>query len=117
MAAMSGQLLAEEYSYMQFTLADGTTKYIAASGLSFSFADGNMTATNGSSTLTIALTDLASMAFSNEAPTGIESAETEVTADAEIFDLKGRKVAQGSKLPQGIYIVKTKDKTFKKVVK
>ena len=46
LAALSGQLLADDYAYMVFTLSDGTTQRITVDHLSLSFADGNMTASN-----------------------------------------------------------------------
>ena len=107
---------AADYNYLVFTLTDGSTQSIAAMGTSISMSDGTLTATNGSTIVTIPLTNLAKMAFSNDpGTTGIEAIDTEfLTMDENvtIYDLQGRRVAK-SQLRQGIYIVKNGEKTYK----
>lgn len=118
-AAMSGTVAADEYGYMVFTLNDGTTQSISTEGLSLNFGNGKLTATSGTSTLTIQLEDLKKMAFSSENVTGIETiGNTQATIDsqADIYNLRGQKVTK-DQLEKGVYIVKTKDKTYKVIVK
>lgn len=115
LAALSGQLLADDYAYMVFTLSDGTTQRITVANLSLSFADGNLTAGNGTDVLTIPLTSLNKMAFSNGATTGVDAAMTDDGAE-EIYDLKGHRVTR-AQMRKGVYIIKTKTRTYKTTVK
>ena len=121
LAAMSSHLLAEDYGYLVFTLNDGTTQNIVAQGTSLTFSNGNLTATNGTNTLTIPLADLKKMVFSNEGTSGIGNAgNAKALTDnvSEIYDLQGHKVGtQLSTLKKGVYIVKSASKTYKKIVK
>ena len=116
LAALSGQLLADDYGYMVFTMSDGTTQSISADGLSLSFSDGSLTAVSGTNTLSIPLANLTKMAFS----TGNETAVTEIKDRedlpiddaAEIYDLRGHQVTK-AQMRKGVYIVKTKNRTYK----
>lgn len=110
---------AADYNYMVFTLSDNTTKSITATDLSISFTGGNLVATSGNSTVTIPLTQLSKMEFSNDGTTGIDSIETDVTIDeaTEIYDMNGRRMPNGSNLSRGIYIIKSNGKTTKVQVK
>ncbi|MBR4387804.1 MAG: hypothetical protein IKT00_01335 [Prevotella sp.] len=107
---------ASDYKYLQFTLTDGTTQSIAATGANISFSDGTLIATNGENTLSIPVANLEKMAFSNEEDiTGIKTIDIETLPqdeDITIFDLQGRQVTKDH-MRKGIYIVKTCDKTFK----
>ena len=111
LAALSGQLMADEYGYMVFTLTDGTTQSITASGLSLSFADGSLTAQNGSKTLTIPLGNLKTMAFSKDGQSGVDAVTTD-DGDEEIYDLQGHRVTR-AQMRKGVYIIKTKNRTYK----
>ena len=118
LSLLASNLIAADYDYMVFTLKDGTTQSIPSMGLVLSFEDGNMKATNGSQTITIPLTSLDKMAFSDDT-TGIETIEnTQMTIDdnAEIFDLQGRMVTK-DQMQKGIYIIKTNNRTYKMLVK
>ncbi len=110
---------AADYNYLVFTQSDGSTKSISASDLNITFSDGNMIATSGSSTVTIALTSLTKMEFSNSGETGIESIKTNFTIDdaTEIHDMNGRRIPSGSALSRGVYIIKSNGKTQKIAVK
>ena len=111
LAALSVHLMADEYGYMVFTLNDGTTQSIAANGLSLSFAGGNMTAKNGTEALTISLNSLNAMEFSKNGVTGINDAMT-VDNSEEIYDLQGHRVTR-AEMRKGVYIIKTKNRTYK----
>ena len=107
---------AEDYNYLVFTQSDGTTKSIAAGNVTIAFADGNLTATSGSETVTIPLASLTKMAFSNDGTTGIvlTTADGKLTADdAEVYDLNGRRMPSSATLSRGIYILKSNGKTSK----
>ncbi len=110
---------AADYNYLVFTLNDNTTQAITASNLNITFANGNLIATSGSESLTIALTSLAKMEFSNDNTTGIEAIEATLNPDeaTEIYDLNGRRIPSGTQLSRGIYIIKSNGKTTKVQVK
>ena len=119
--ALSVATRATDYSYMVFTLNDNTTQSIPASDLSITFSGGNLIATSGSSTVTIALSNLQKMAFSNESSTtgiqAIESAALTIDDATEIYDMNGRRIPSGSQLSRGIYIIKSNGRTSKVQVK
>ena len=116
LAALSGQLLADDYGYMVFTMSDGTTQSISANGLSLSFSNGSLTAKSGTNTLTISLTNLTKMAFSTENDTAVteigELGTLPLDDTAEIYDLRGHQVTK-AQMRKGVYIVKTKSRTYK----
>ena len=56
------------------------------------------------------------MEFTDDDPTGISSIDLdslEPTEATAIYDLSGRQMPQGRKLPQGTYIMKTNGMTIK----
>ena len=111
---------AADYDYLVFTLTDGTTQSIAATGTSISYSDGTLTATNGTSTVTIPLTSIAKMAFSDDpGTTSIVSIDVDALSmdtSAIVYDLQGRRVPK-EHLHPGIYIVKTGTKAYKIAVR
>ncbi len=109
---------AADYNYLVFTLSDGSTQSISASDLSITFSDDNLVATSGSSKVTIALTSLTKMEFSNSS-TAVEAIEADVALDetTEIYDMNGRRMTNGSSLTRGIYIIKSNGKTKKITIK
>ena len=112
---------AADYTYLVFTLSDGSTKAVTASNLNISFTGGNLVATNGSETLaTLPLASLSSMEFSNDGTTGISqiSADQLITdANTVIYDINGRQMPQGVSLPKGIYILKNNNRTLKVTIR
>ena len=123
LATLTAGMRAEDEgtAYLVFTLTDGTTRSITTEGLKLSFADGDLTATNGANSLTIALTSLQKMVFSNDSTTRIEGAETtgDDADEAVYYDLQGHKVNLNVNVnvKKGVYIVKTKNRTYKTTVK
>lgn len=119
LATMSSHVLADGYGYMVFTLTDGSMQSIAANGLNLSFGNGKLTATSGTEIVAIPLESLQSMAFSKEGLTGIQPIDYgQLTIDdsTEIYNLRGQKVSK-EQMQRGIYIVKTKERTYKMIVK
>ena len=120
LCALAMGLRAADYTYLVFTTTGGTQTAVTAADLTITFSDGNMIAASGSETLaTIALSDLASMEFSNET-SGIETTISDsLITDKEtvIYDLNGRQMPQGAALPKGIYILKNSKRTIKMQVK
>lgn len=105
---------AEGYSYLTFETTDGTKASVPTSLLTLTIS--GTTLTVGEQTFT--LTNLSKMYFSNTDETaGIEEI-TNATLDeaTEIYNLQGHKVNK-TQMRKGVYIVKTKSKTCKIVVK
>ena len=111
---------AEDYTYLTFETTDGAKASVAVEGLTLSISETTLTV----GTQSFTLTNLSKMYFSttDESTTGIESISLETLDEAtEIYDLSGKKIvnskSSNSKLPRGVYIVKTKSKTYKIVVR
>lgn len=105
---------AGEYTFITFELNDGTKASVPVTSLTMTISGNTLKA--GSETFV--LTNLSKMYFTN---TNESTAIDEVTTDtldeaAEIYDLKGHKVTK-DQMKRGIYVVKTKTKTFKMIVK
>lgn len=117
LAILTTGMRAAQYDYLVFTLTDGTTKTVAASNLTISFSDGNLIAASGSETLaTLSLAQLTQMEFSTDDPTGITTLSTNTLTTDEataIYDMNGRQIPTGTSLKNGMYIVKTKNRTVK----
>ena len=109
--------MAASYPYLTFELTDGTKVSVSVSSLTVSVNGTTLKA--GSQTFTIS--NLAKMYFSSTDETSGATAIEELTADdlegKEIYDLNGHRLDSDSQLPRGVYIVKSKNKTCKIVVK
>ena len=116
------------YAYLTFETTDGAKVSVPVEALSLTVSGNTLTA--GSQAFVLA--NLAKMYFTEtdeSATTGIEAVDNgQLTMDnaTEIYDLQGKKVKNGelsngklsnSQLPKGAYIVKTKEKTYKLIVK
>ena len=110
--------MAESYPYLTFELTDGTKVSVSVSSLTLTVNGTTLKA--GSQTFTIS--NLSKMYFSSTDETnGGATAIEELTADdlegKEIYDLNGHKLDSDARLPRGVYIVKSKNKTCKIVVR
>ena len=109
--------MAESYPYLTFELTDGTKVSVSVSSLTLTVNGTTLKA--GSQTFTIS--NLSKMYFSSTDETSGVTAIDELTADdfegKEIYDLNGHKLDSDTQLPRGVYIVKSKSKTCKIVVK
>ena len=125
---VSGVQAENDYTYLTFETTEGAKVSVAVEALKITVSGTTLTA--GSKTFT--LSNLAKMYFSTTDEsmiTGIGTMTDAVLDDAvEVYDLNGRRVspsptlpvgARGGqwKMPRGAYIVKTKDRTYKMVVK
>jgi len=117
-AALTTQ--AADYPYLTFVTTDGAKASVSVSSLTLTVSGTTLTA--GSQQFT--LTNLSKMYFSaTDETTGIGDLRTDdlQLQDAEIYDLSGKKIvnskSSNSKLPNGAYIVKTKQGTYKIIVK
>lgn len=105
----------ETYTYLTFETTDGAKTSVPATGLSLKINGNTLTA--GSQQFT--LSNLSKMYFSasDESATGIEGITSETPdEDADIYDLQGHKVTK-AQMKKGVYIVKTKERTYKIMVK
>ena len=125
--AMTGTPLvhADGFSYLTFETADGAKASVpVAEPLAITVVGNTLTV----GTKTFTLSNLSKMYFTDadETATGISETSLLQTDDllqqaTEIYDLKGGKTVNANssnrKLPRGVYIVKTKQETYKIVVK
>ena len=106
---------AADYNYLTFETTDGAKVSVPVSSLSISISGTTLTA--GSQSFT--LSNLSKMYFSTtgESTTGIEEiTRADIDEATDIFDLQGHKVTR-KQMKRGVYIVKTKNRTYKIVVK
>lgn len=110
---------AEEYGYLTFELTDGAKASVSVESLTLSFEGATLKV--GQETFKVS--NLSKMYFTvtDETSGGadaIEGMETDDGAwdDVEIYDLNGRRVTR-DQMRKGVYIVKTKERTCKIVVK
>lgn len=108
---------ADNYTYLTFETTDGTKASVSvASDITLSF-DGALL-TVGSQTFT--LTNLSKVYFSTSDETSTTAISTIMKADldeaTEIYDLQGHKVSK-DQMRRGVYVIKTKQGTFKLNVK
>ena len=111
--------MAENYPYLTFELTDGAKVSVSVSSLTLTVNGTTLKA--GSQIFTIS--NLSKMYFSTTdettgTPDAIDDVKTDDGAwdDGEIYDLNGRKVTR-DQMQKGVYIVKTKERTCKIVVK
>ena len=108
----------EVYTFLTFEMTDGSKASVSTTSLTLTI-NANML-TVGSQTFT--LTNLSKMYFSttdesttDESATGIEEI-TSLDEATEIYDLQGHQI-QKEQMRKGVYIIKTKKKTSKIIVK
>ena len=106
---------AADYTYLTFETTDGAKASVAVENLTIIISGTTLTA----GTQSFTLSNLAKMYFSasDESTTGIEEITSATLDEAtDIYDLQGHKVSK-TQMCKGVYIVKTKSRTFKMVVK
>lgn len=116
MMVMAGaqSLRAADYTYLTFETTDGAKASVEVSSLTITVSGNTLTA--GSQTF--ALSNLLKMYFSNADETTVIEEITAETLDeaVDVYDLQGHKVSK-DQLRKGIYIVKSKSRTYKMMVK
>ena len=111
---MVGALTAQaaDHPYLTFETTDGAKTSVSVTSLSISIADGKLTVGGQ----TFDLSCLSKMYFSTASETTdisvVKNSQLTIDDDAEIYDLQGRKVSK-DQMRHGIYVVKTKNGTFK----
>jgi hypothetical protein len=106
---------AEDYAYLTFETTDGAKASVAVEGLTLSISETTLTV----GTQSFTLTNLSKMYFSttDESTTGIsEVMKADLNEATEIYDLQGHKVTK-DQMRRGVYVIKTKQGTFKLNVK
>ena len=106
---------AADYTFLTFETTDGAKASVAVENLTIIISGTTLTA----GTQSFTLSNLAKMYFSasDESTTGIEEITSATLDEAtDIYDLQGHKVSK-AQMCKGVYIVKTKSRTFKMVVK
>ncbi len=109
--------MAGNYPYLTFELTDGAKVSVSVSSLTLTVNGTTLKA--GSQTFTIS--NLSKMYFSSIDETSGVTAIDELAADdfegKEIYDLNGHRLDSDAQLLRGVYIVKSKNKTCKIVVR
>ena len=104
------------YSYLTFEMSDGAKVSVNTESLKLTISGNTLKAGNQQFTLT----NLTKMYFSTSdesTTTGIEEVTSATLDDAiEIYDLQGHQVTK-AQMRKGVYIVRTKERTCKIVVK
>ena len=103
------------YPYLTFETTDGAKASLPVSSLTLTINGTTLTA--GEETFT--LSNLSKMYFSSsdETTSGIDEITSATLDEAtSIYDLQGHKVSK-DQMKNGVYVVKTKNKTFKMIVK
>ena len=106
---------AEGYTYLTFETTERAKASVAVENLTLTISGTTLTA--GSQQFT--LSNLSKMYFStsDETATGIEEITSASIEEAtDIYDLQGHKVSK-EQMRKGVYIVKTKSRTYKMVVR
>lgn len=106
---------AEGYTYLTFETTEGAKASVSIKDLTLTISGTTLTA--GSQQFT--LSNLSKMYFStsDETATGIEEINSAAIEEAtDIYDLQGHKVSK-EQMRKGVYIVKTKSRTYKMVVR
>jgi len=106
---------ADEYAYLTFMTTDGIKASVKVSSLKLTISGTTLTA--GTKSFTLA--NLSKMYFStsDETTTGIEEITSATLDEAtDIYDLQGHRVTK-AQMRRGVYIVKTKSRTYKMVVR
>jgi hypothetical protein len=125
-AALEAQAGDYTYKYLVLTDAQGNTTSVSTDGLTLRVPDGNLVATNSLGTATFALSQLASMAFSESATSAVTAINALPGNDAPIEAFTTGGVSMGTfgsmsqlraTLSKGVYIVKQNGTTKKITVK
>ena len=106
---------ADSYTYLTFETTDGAKASVSVSDLTLTISGTTLTA----GTQSFTLTNLSKMYFStsDETTTGIsEVMKADLDEATDIYDLQGHKVTK-AQMHRGVYIVKTKSRTYKMVVR
>lgn len=119
------QVQAYEYPYLVFQNTEGTTTAFAVESLTITISEGKLVAKNAEGTQSFSLGDLSKMYFTRQTDlTGISDTDTSEDEIVEVFTTGGIKLGKylniheaKSSLKPGLYILKSRQKTFKITIK
>ena len=119
------QAQAYDYPYLVFQNTEGTTTAFAVESLTITISDGKLVAKNAEGTQSFTLGDLSKMYFTRQADlTGISNTDTSEDEIVEVFTTGGVNLGKylnvneaKSSLKPGLYILKSKQKLYKIVIK
>ena len=119
------QVQAYEYPYLVFQNTEGTTTAFAVESLTITISEGKLVAKNAEDTQSFSLGDLSKMYFTRQADlTGISDTDTSEDEIVEVFTTGGINIGKylnineaKSSLKPGLYILKSRQKTFKITIK
>lgn len=104
---------AGHYGYLTFEMTDGAKTSVPVSSLELSISGSTLTVGDN----VFVLSNLNKMYFSASDETTVTSIDTHLLKEAvEVYDLKGNRVSNWQ-MKDGVYVVKTKDGTYKIVKK
>ncbi|WP_293490470.1 hypothetical protein [Prevotella sp.] len=110
---------ADNYSYLAFQTADGSTRNIGVESLEMTFSDGKLIASNGTESLEISVADLTRMFFSSEA-TAIKDISLDKDSPVKVYNVEGvcvgsydNMASASANMGKGVYIVKGEKTTHK----
>lgn len=114
---------ADNYSYLAFQTADGSTRSIGVESLEMTFSDGKLIASNATESLEISVADLSRMFFSSEA-TAIKDISLDADSPVKVYTVEGicvgsydNTASASANMGKGVYIVKGEKTTHKITVR
>ena len=119
------QAQAYDYPYLVFQNTEGTTTAFAVESLTITISNGKLMAKNADGTQSFSLVDLSKMYFTRQADlTGISNTGTSENEIVEVITTGGINLGKFQNdneakrsLKPGLYILKSKQKSYKIVIK
>lgn len=117
-----GKIVASDYPFLNIEQTNGTITTLESTGLTITFTDGKMIASQNGSSTTFSLIDLNKMYFGTT--NGVKLLELENEKSFTVYNISGIKIGEfenssdiNNKLNKGIYIVEKGGKSYKLSVK
>lgn len=117
-----GKIVASDYPFLNIEQTNGAITTLESTGLTITFTDGKMVASQNGSSTTFSLTDLNKMFFGTT--NGVKLLESENEKSFTVYNISGIKIGEfentsdiNNKLNKGIYIVEKGGKSYKLSVK
>lgn len=117
-----GKIVASDYLFLNIEQTNGTITTLESTGLTITFTDGKMIASQNGSSTTFSLIDLNKMYFGTT--NGVKLLESENEKSFTVYNISGIKIGEfenssdiNNKLNKGIYIVEKGGKSYKLSVK
>lgn len=125
LCALLPAIVMADYSSMMFQTTNGTSHFVGTEGLTITFDDENLTATDGTNTLTLALADIAAMSFSSDLASSVSlELNDKAMEPVTVYLTNGAAFGAYScigeamqSVPAGIYVIKYADGSTLKLSK